>query len=406
MHVGLGLGLTRGQGGGVFSPSDLFQSGDILLWYDPADLSTMFTNTTGTTQVAADGDSVALMLDKGQWGGKTFAEVMAAQPELAPSDGSTLTGWTTSDSGGGSTTSDGTSIRIQFDGSGSGFAGIATAPGLGKTYRVEATIVVASGTLTLQIGSAVRNFTSGTYTLSRTIGQTPAVNIVEFKRYNASTAVDATVSAISIKEIPGYHRVQATGTSMPKYKTDGTLHWLLYDGTDDSYQTPTITWGTKQVAHAFGIMANSDTTGVIAELSANYNSTAGAFLIARLTNKFGASTWNGAVAGGYAGYESTAYAAPTTKVIVSNFNLAGNSIDTELVAFRINGASDKAAAQGIYTDANPDIATAVLNFGRRNNASLPLNGREYQSIIRSRMWTNAELSRIERFIATKSGVTI
>lgn len=74
---------TLYKGGGLpWYPNRLFQSGDILLWYDPSDLTTMFKDTAGTQPVTADGDSVALMLDKGQWGGKTLEQVLAAQPEI------------------------------------------------------------------------------------------------------------------------------------------------------------------------------------------------------------------------------------------------------------------------------------------------------------------------------------
>lgn len=45
--------------GDVFSPSSLFSSGEEGVWYDPSDLTTMWTDTAGTTQATAvlEGDT-------------------------------------------------------------------------------------------------------------------------------------------------------------------------------------------------------------------------------------------------------------------------------------------------------------------------------------------------------------
>jgi len=48
----------------AFSPSDLFAASEVGAWYDPSDLSTMFTDTAGTTPVTTDGDLVARINDK------------------------------------------------------------------------------------------------------------------------------------------------------------------------------------------------------------------------------------------------------------------------------------------------------------------------------------------------------
>ena len=47
-----------------FDPSQL----DLAWWYDPADLTTLFQDTAGTVPVTADGDPVALVVDKGPHG--------------------------------------------------------------------------------------------------------------------------------------------------------------------------------------------------------------------------------------------------------------------------------------------------------------------------------------------------
>jgi hypothetical protein len=50
--------------GGGWSPAKLFLAGQQGAWYDPSDMGSMFTDTAGTTPVAADGDLVARINDK------------------------------------------------------------------------------------------------------------------------------------------------------------------------------------------------------------------------------------------------------------------------------------------------------------------------------------------------------
>lgn len=47
-----------------FTPADLFTSGEEGQWFDISDLATLFQDTAGTVPVTADGDPVALILDK------------------------------------------------------------------------------------------------------------------------------------------------------------------------------------------------------------------------------------------------------------------------------------------------------------------------------------------------------
>ena len=52
----------------AFSPSTLFALAEPGVWYDPSDLTTLFTDTAGTTPVTTPGNTVALMLDKSKAG--------------------------------------------------------------------------------------------------------------------------------------------------------------------------------------------------------------------------------------------------------------------------------------------------------------------------------------------------
>ena len=63
ISLGLGLWSTTILSRLGFSPSALFANGEVGVWYDPSDLSTLFQDTSGTTPVTTPGQTVALMLD-------------------------------------------------------------------------------------------------------------------------------------------------------------------------------------------------------------------------------------------------------------------------------------------------------------------------------------------------------
>jgi hypothetical protein len=90
--LGLGLDLWRGgvpqpnEGGSGFNPASLFAGGELGVWYDPADLSTLWADTSGTTQ-AGLGDAVARMDDKSGNGNHIIQVTAASRPILRQSDG-------------------------------------------------------------------------------------------------------------------------------------------------------------------------------------------------------------------------------------------------------------------------------------------------------------------------------
>lgn len=70
-----------------FSPLPLFGGGEDGGWYDPSDLSTMWTDTSGTTQVTSDGDLVARIDDKSGNGRHLIQATSTARPTYKTSGG-------------------------------------------------------------------------------------------------------------------------------------------------------------------------------------------------------------------------------------------------------------------------------------------------------------------------------
>ena len=389
----VGLNLAVGNN---WLPNLLYQEGDILLWYDPSDLTTMFQDTAGTTQVSADGQSVALHLDKGQWGGKTLSQVLAAQPELLAA-----AAWSMSVGGGTATATnspEGT-LNLTGDGTNSAIGDQSFATVAGHRYKITcdvATNVVALYFGTTQGGTQLATTTFGAGSArTYTFVATGTLTWVRFFRTGAGTT---SVSSISLKLVPGYHRTQATGPSMPKYKTDGTLHWLLYDGTDDSNQTSSITWGSDEVEACFGRTKSSDAAvNCLLEFSPTLSGNNGTFA---LFNDVLASQYSFGSKGTIATdtFSGAGFAAPSTNVLTCIGDISG-----DVNRMRIDGVQ---VAETLTDQGTGNYGNFVLNFGRRNNTSFPFNGREYQTVMRSRLLSAPERADLEAYVAAKTGVTL
>jgi len=80
-------GVYMTEGGFTWTPEQLYLLGQVGAWYDPSDLSTMFTDAAGTTPVTGDGDPVGLILDKSGNGYHASQATSTARP-LFQIDGS------------------------------------------------------------------------------------------------------------------------------------------------------------------------------------------------------------------------------------------------------------------------------------------------------------------------------
>jgi len=191
----------------VFNPLSLFANGEPGVWYDPSDLTTMFTDTAGTTQ-AAVGQAVALMLDK--------SKGLALGPELVTNGdfSNGTTGWTALQSATLSV-SDGV-LRVTNIGGNFGQAGSSFIPTIGKTYEVSATLVaVASGRVgRLAFGGVTlsSSIAVGTYTYITTA---VSANSLLLFSSSANAADWSEWDNISVRELPGNHATQAVLSARP-----------------------------------------------------------------------------------------------------------------------------------------------------------------------------------------------
>jgi hypothetical protein len=192
---GLPIGLGSVAGFGVseqFSPASLFSSGEQGAWYDPSDLSTLFTDSAGTTPVTAVEQSVGLMLDKSKGGRQSLP----------------ITGWV-KDSGDGVVTVNGGTITIT---------------GATTTTRVD---ILAPGWAIGNLGDITINGTvSGAVGPFLFIGGSPFAIVAGTNTYQSLissstlcrvqiTSGSATFDITSRGVVQGNHAFQSTSTSRP-----------------------------------------------------------------------------------------------------------------------------------------------------------------------------------------------
>ena len=202
MSFGLGLSLPIRQilGGGGFSPASLFAAGEIGVWYDPSDFTTLYADTAGTTAITAVEQPVGLMLDKSQG--------LTVGVELVAAGWTTDAGWAQNDQ-----TFTATAVAQNAEVEKSGLVSA------GRAYQVQ---ITWSG---LSLGSSWRfylfQFTTALDISRLSDGESgsrtyrliaPSSGSVTALRSLAASASSGTFT-LSIKELPGNHAVAANGST-------------------------------------------------------------------------------------------------------------------------------------------------------------------------------------------------
>ena len=402
------IGLSLGLG---LSSSVLSTLGQVLAlldaantdgaYYDPSDLTSLFQDSKGTTQVASDGDVVGFMLDKAQFGGKTAAGFIAGADEVSSNAGNTFTattGYVAYATSGTVPTLSVVSGNLRVANAGSTNHGKAVIPltGLtvGRYYHVS--IGGASGTGT----SYCRVTTSSTGLASGSVLEMDANN----GDYDAFFAASATTmylslgndgagstyvefTAASVKEVPGFHMVQSTTAAKPLYKTSGGLHWLDADGVNDlMLATPGLDLG-ETWSHVGGwrVDAGGDALFALSDVSAK----SGPYSQSTAANGL---EWQNA---GDTARDEVLAGDPTTAFIMSMAEASGS------INSRYNGASDTTLA--VYDDSAGTQGLALFT-GITTSATAALLGRFYGGIFTAQALSDSDLVLCETLIDQNVGV--
>jgi hypothetical protein len=188
-----------------FNPLRIFANDEPGVWFEANDANTLFTDVAGTTPATTPGDAVALQLDKSQ--GLTLG------PELAD-----LSTATVSDFDGSAGVIDAVNNRFENT---SATASLNSYPRIlwsgilteGKFYKVEASSTEALVAVqTGGTGGVSTYFSGGVFS-----GVVQAGSNGNFAMlFDGRETFDVAVS-ISVRELPGNHRTQATTAARPLY---------------------------------------------------------------------------------------------------------------------------------------------------------------------------------------------
>ena len=208
MFLGIAISLTA-RLLSTASPAALFAAGEVGVWYDPSDLTTLFQDSAGTTPVTAAGQPVGLMLDK--------SKSLALGSELVSNGdfSNGLTGWlligvgnTTVVSGGVAQISGTSSVGLRA-------ANIMT---IGNTYRISLRIRRTSGSaIAFYTPNIAPNPTLTTEWQTVTYYAAATDTKFEVGISGVSTGTVVEVDDISVKLLAGNHATQATAAQRPTY---------------------------------------------------------------------------------------------------------------------------------------------------------------------------------------------
>lgn len=191
------------------------------------------------------------------------------------------------------------------------------------------------------------------------------------------------------------HASQSVTGSKPTYRTDGTRHWLEFNGTK-FLSTPTLSENVFTVSSGLfaagassnnldsiaGILEEIETGAARVSLTADTRTATGRILIhapnANTVSADRVSQWDG-----------------STQVIV------GAASSGPSIAGYING-SEKGSAVPQASFTSP----TTLTIGRQTVGPLALEGNVYGIIARSTESSGDDISKITQYLAAKSGVTL
>ena len=259
-----------------------------------------------------------------------------------------------------------------------GFTGFASTeisgPDADGFYRCSAkgftTTTDVSGSVALGMSDANNSLTS-------TVGRTIYAKEVQLELGSTATAYQRVTTAYDVTE---------SGVA--------TTHYVQYDGSDDSMSTAAIDFtGTDRMSVFAGVRKLSDAaTGMVAETgSGGVN---GTFALEAPNSVIPASyrwTPRGTAS---ASVSVTGFAAPISTVLTGLDDISG---DTSTL--RVNGTQ---VAQSTADQGTSNFGNLPLFIGRRNNATLPFNGRDYGIIIVGKAASAGEITDTETWLAART----
>lgn len=355
--------------GTTWTPAEWFLASEQGAWYDPSDFSTMFQDSAGTTPVTAVEQPVGKIIDKSGRGNHATQSTAASRPVLSARKNKLLATTTLATQAVTLTASPNT---LSFKGTGTvTLSGASTAGplvGTGAGNRVSLTFTPSAGSVTFTVSGSVTE--------------------AQLEDGGAATT---------------YQRV----TTNTDYDTVGFPHYLKFDGVDDSLSTASIDFtATDKMTVVAGARKLSDIAGILAELSANYNSNDGSFYVAAGTDS--GCQWSSTSRGTATPLASSIYGSITATGAETIVGTWTHDIAGDQTRMRKNGvlATSSGSATGDADKGAGNFGNYPLYIGSRAGTSSPFNGNLNQLIVRGTATTLADIQKGEKFVAGKTGVIL
>lgn len=217
------------------------------------------------------------------------------------------------------------------------------------------------------------------------------------------TAAGQPVGLMLDKSGRNNHARQTTAAARPLYRTDGVRHWLEFDGVDDFLSTAAFAWNAGTSVYSAAVRKNTETpTGAFLEFSAASDASAGGYILFHNQNTVNGFGLNAKVPGGGTSVvtrlATAGFPAPVDAVATGLMDSAAQSL-----ILRLNSTP---SGSGSGTFGPGVLGTHPLYLGIRGGTTFPLNGGIYGAILRNVLPTAGQLSMIESYLASKSGVVL
>ena len=342
MRLGIGLNITRQNE--VFRLSNLFGASYQGFTFEPWDITTLYQDRAGTTPVTAAGQSVGYRRDKSGRGNHEVAINDAARGIYGwmPKTGRRNLLNATDTLATQSVTVTAAAHTLAFTGTGTvvlSGAYVGTLIGTGASDRVTLTFTPIAASLTLTV--------------------TGSVTLAQLQLGSVDTAYQRVVSNYDITEAG----VQS-------------CYYVLANGVNTAYSTPTITPGTDKVQVFAGVRKNSDATaGVFIETSAAYSANSGVITFnaptgaSQATYGFGSKGTISAFAVSPANYTS-----PITKIITGIGDISGDNS-----TLRVNGVQ---VSQITTNQGTGNFLAYPAYLYARGGTTVPFNGYDFGHTVR------------------------
>lgn len=198
----------------------------------------------------------------------------------------------------------------------------------------------------------------------------------------------------------GNHATQSTSASRPIYRTDGALHWLEFDGVDDSMGTSSVDFSASPLMSAFlaARKLRSVSFEAVFELSSNSNN------FNSIYSSSESDKWNfglGDSAGSFYYLTKADSIPPVTSVLSA---VADRSLEADEISARIDGGGGFLETRDDNVGGN--FANEPIFIGSRGGATLPFWGNLYGMVLSGYTASSADIDSAERHLANLAGITL